>query len=241
MKLNLFLYRLENKFRRFAIEKLMQIITVCMLIVFGADMLLRLYADNPNLSINGYLSFNLALIMKGQVWRVLSFIIEYPDASNILLTLISIYFFYWVGSSLENYWGKARFNLYYIFGIVGTIIFGFILYFITKLAGFPEFGSIGNAYLNLSLFLAFATIFPNEKVYIFFVIPIKVKWLGIIDGLALTFMFIFGGWAIRVAILAAFANYLLFCGYDLIKNIKRAVAEYKWRKNNRGNGPSNFY
>jgi membrane associated rhomboid family serine protease len=229
MKLNLFLYRLENKFRRFAIDKLMQIITVCMLIVFGADLILRMYADELLISINSYLEFDRALILKGQVWRVLSFIIAYPESSNILFTLMGIYFFYWTGAKVENYWGKARFTLYYFFGIIVTIIAGLIV------------GNISNIYLNLSLFLAFCTMFPNERVLILFVIPIKVKWLGIVEAVALLALFIFGYWAIRAAIIAALANYLLFCSYDLINHIKHAIESYKWRKNNRGNGPSNFY
>ena len=224
MKLNLFLYRLENKMRRFAIDKLMQAIAICMVIVYAADLLLTMYADGQALSINYYLAFDRALIFKGQVWRVLSFIIAYPSGNTLLLTLLSIYFFYWTGSAVEGYWGKARFNLYYLFGIIGTIIAGFIV------------GGISNIYLNLSLFLAFATMFPEQRVMLFFIIPVKVKWIGIAEGVMLLFLFIVGNWYIRAAILAALANYLLFCGYDLINKIKRAYAEYKWRKNN-----NNFY
>ena len=214
--------------RKIAVEKLMQIITVCMLIVYGADLLLTMYADGMALSINTYLEFDRTLIFKGQVWRVLSFIIAYPESSNILFTLMAIYFFYWTGSKVENYWGKARFTLYYLFGIIGTIIAGFIV------------GQITNVYLNLSLFLAFCTMFPNERVLIFFVIPIKVKWLGIVEAVFIIALFIFGYWAIRASIIAALANYLLFCSYDLINHIKHAIESYKWRKGN-GGGGNNFY
>ena len=215
--------------RKIAVEKLMQIITVCMLIVYGADLLLTMYADGMALSINTYLEFDRTLIFKGQVWRVLSFIIAYPESSNILFTLMAIYFFYWTGSKVENYWGKARFTLYYLFGIIGTVIAGFIV------------GQITNVYLNLSLFLAFCTMFPNERVLIFFVIPIKVKWLGIVEAVFIIALFIFGYWAIRASIIAALANYLLFCSYDLINHIKHAIESYKWRKGNGGGGGNNFY
>ncbi len=225
MKLNLFLYKLECKIRRVAIEHLMTILSVCMLIVFAADTFLALYTDGQAAySIYSLLAFDRALIFKGQVWRVISFIFCYPDAGNIFFTLLALYFYYWVGASLDSYWGKARFNLFYLFGIVGTIIAGFII------------GYIDNMYLNLSLFLAFATMFPDVKVLIFFILPIKVKWLGILEGAALLWLFFISsflsifGWAIKAAIIAALLNYALFCGYDLIRNIKRAYEEYQWRK-----------
>ena len=224
MKLNLFLYKLENKIRRFAIERLMTVITVAMAIVFVADFIIMLYTDGEAISINYLLAFDRALIFKGQVWRVISFIFAYPQSSNILLTLLSLYFFYWSGTAVENYCGKARFTLFYLFGVIGTIIAGLIV------------GGMTNAFLNLTLFLAFATIYPEMRVMLFFIIPIKVKWLGIIEGASLLLLFIFGSWVWRAAILAAIANYLLFFGYDLISKIKRAYEDYKWQKNN-----NNYY
>lgn len=224
MKLNYLLYKLENKIRRFAVEGLMKAITICMLIVFAADFLLMMYTDGAAPSINYYLSFNRALIFKGQVWRIISFIIAYPSSSNIFLTLLSLYFFYWTGSAVESYWGKARFNLYYIFGIVGTIIAGFIV------------GSVGNVYLNLSLFLAFAAMFPEQQVLLFFFIPIKVKWIGIVEGLFIGYILVFSllvkDFATVAAIISAFINFIIFFGYDLWKKMKRAYESYKWKKNN---------
>lgn len=231
MKLNLLLYKLENKIRRFAIEGLMKAITICMLIVFAADFLLMMYSDGQLPSINYYLTFNRALIFKGQVWRVLSFIIAYPASSNVFLTLISLYFFYWTGSAVESYWRKARFNLYYLFGIIGTIIAGFIV------------GGISNVYLNLSLFLAFAAMFPNQQVLLFFFIPIKVKWIGIVEGVFIGYILILSiitrQWETVAAIIAALINFIIFFGYDLINRLKRAYENYKWRKNNGGGG--NYY
>ncbi len=226
MKLNLLLYKLENKIKRFAVEGLMKAITICMLIVFVADLMIMMYTDGQAASINSYLAFNRSLIFKGQVWRVLSFIIAYPSSSSIFLTLLSLYFFYWTGSAVENYWGKARFNLYYIFGVIGTIIAGFIV------------GGIDNVYLNLSLFLAFAAMFPEQRVLLFFFIPIKVKWIGIVEGIFIAYMLvvslIFRDFATVAAIISAFINFIIFFGYDLIGKIKRSYENYKWNKNNGG-------
>lgn len=226
MKLNLFLYKLENKIRKIAIERLMTIITVCMAIVFAADTLTALYTGGAAPSINSFLVFNRALIFKGQVWRILSFIIAYPISSNVFFTLLALYFFWWTGSSVEGYWGKARFNLYYFFGIILTIAAGFIT------------GAANNTYLNLSLFLAFATTFPEQKVLLFFFFPIKVKWIGLAEAalllLSLVTAIIYLNFSIIATITAAIINYLIFFGNDLINKIKRAYREYKWRKNNGG-------
>ena len=220
MKLNLLLYKLENKIRRFSIEKLMQIISVVMLAVFAVDTVLALSTDGQALSLNAWLSFDRNMIMRGQVWRIISFIFVYPTGSNVLFTLLGIYFFYWTGNAVEGYWGKARFNLYYLFGIIGTIVAGFIV------------GYIDNLYLNLSIFLAFATMFPDTQVMLFFIIPIKVKWLGIAEGVLLALLFIIGSWADRAAIIAAILNFLLFFGSELINRTKGIYRDYKWRNNN---------
>ncbi|MBR2473957.1 MAG: hypothetical protein IKB51_02885 [Clostridia bacterium] len=220
MKLNLFLYKLENKIRKIAIEKLMQMISVAMLIVFAVDTVLMFASDGQAISLNALLAFDRAAIFRGQVWRIVSFIFVYPASTNLLFTLLALYFYYWTGTAVEGYWGKARFNLYYLFGIIGTLIAGFIV------------GYIDNMYLNLSIFLAFSAMFPETKVLLFFFIPVKVKWIGIAEGALLLLLFILGSWADRAAILAAILNFLLFFGYDLINRIKRAYQDYKWRKNN---------
>lgn len=220
MKLNYFLYKLENKIRKIAIEKLMQIISVAMLIVFAVDTVMMLASDGMAISLNALLSFDRAAIFRGQVWRIITFIFVYPASGNMIFTLLALYFYYWTGTAVEGYWGKARFNLYYLFGIIGTLIAGFIV------------GYIDNMYLNLSIFLAFAAMFPETRVLLLFFIPVKVKWIGIAEGVLLLLLFILGSWADRAAILAAILNFLLFFGYDLINRIKRSYQDYKWRKQN---------
>ena len=217
MKLNLWLYKLENKISKIAIEKLMSIITVSMVFVWAADLVLSLL--DYEVSLYGMLYFNRSLIFSGQVWRLITFLFLYPSTSNIIFTGLAIYFYWWVGNSLEQYMGKARFNLFYFFGVIGSIVAGLIV------------GSIDNMFLNLSLFLAFATLFPETKVLLFFFIPVKVKWLGMFEGALLFIMFIFGSWADRAANIAAIANYLIFFGPRLWYDTKRWYTEYKYRKN----------
>jgi len=217
MKFNLWLYRLENKIARFAIERLMSIITVAMSIVFVMDILL-FYMSDANAFITSWLYFDRAAIFRGEVWRILTFLFVYPEGSNILLSILGIYFYWWSGNAVEGHLGKARFNLYYLFGVIGSILAGLMV------------GSMTNSFLNLSIFLAFATMFPDVRVMLFFIIPVKVKWLGLAEGILLILMIVISPLYQKVAILVAILNYLLFFGQDLIRIIKNTYREYKWRK-----------
>lgn len=219
MKLNLWLYRLENKISRFAIERLMSIVTVAMTIVFVMDMLL-MYSTDAAAYITSWLGFDRAAIFRGEVWRIITFLFVYPSGSNILFTILGIYFFYWSGNAVENRLGKARFNLYYLFGVLGSIIAGLML------------GYIENTYLNLTIFLAFAVLYPELKVMIFFIIPIKVKWLGLFEGVMLILLLAVSNPYAKVAILVAILNFLLFFGQDLIRIVKNTYREFKWRNGN---------
>jgi len=219
MKLNLWLYRLENKISRFAIERLMSIVTVAMSIVFVMDMLL-MYSTDAAEFITSWLEFDRAAIFRGEVWRIITFLFLYPSGINIVFTILAIYFFYWSGNAVEGRLGKARFNLYYLFGVLGSIIAGLML------------GYISNTYLNLTIFLAFAVLYPDLKVMIFFIIPIKVKWLGLFEGIMLILLLITSNLYVKVAILVAILNFLLFFGQDLITIVKNTYREFKWRNGN---------
>lgn len=195
----------------------MSIITVSMVFVWAADLVLSF--TGYEVSLYGMLYFDRGLIFSGQVWRVITFLFLYPSATNPIFTGLAIYFYWWVGSSLEQYMGKARFNLFYFFGVIGSIIAGLIV------------GGMDNFFLNISLFLAFAVLFPETKVLLFFFIPVKIKWLGMLDGFILLVYLILGTWVDRAAILAAIASFLLFFGPRLWYDTKRWYTEYKYRKN----------
>ena len=90
-------------------------------------------------------------------------------------------------------------------------------------------GFATNMYLNLSLFLAFAIIYPNFQVRLFFIIPVKMKWLAIANAVLLGFMFINDSWAGRVVLLVSLANIILFFGKDFINGIKHRDRRRQWR------------
>ena len=198
------LNKLERKFGKYAIPNLMSIIVFGMAIVFAIDTFI-----NPDYEVNfsSLLMFNLYQILHGQVWRLITFIFIPPNAS--LLFAVFVLYFYWsIGTSLEAHWGAFRFNFFYGIGILCNIIAGCITGFATS------------SYLNLVLFLAYAMLYPNERILLFFCIPIKIKWLAWIDAILLTVSFIFGTWTDRIVLLFSVGNFLIFFARDLFMYTK---------------------
>ncbi|MEG1683289.1 MAG: rhomboid family intramembrane serine protease [Oscillospiraceae bacterium] len=155
---------------RFGIPNLMKYIVGGNLLVY------LLYALSDYQAIQ-FLTFDLAHLLKGEIWRLFTFIFV-PDDFGILFLLLSLYFYYFIGNILEREWGTAKFTLYYVSGVVLTLL-GTIL--TSLLTGFSMPIS-GTAYINLSMFFAFAVLYPDMQVLLFFIIPLKMKWLAWLDG-----------------------------------------------------------
>ncbi|MEO7113858.1 MAG: rhomboid family intramembrane serine protease [Polyangiaceae bacterium] len=150
------------------------------------------------------LTLDLPAVRAGQVWRLITYLFL-PQATSPIWELLSLYWLWIVGSNLEQEWGSFKFNVYYFFGMLGTTI-----------AAWLSGGAVGNIWLNSSLFLAFATVFPEYEIFLFFVLRIKVKWLGLLSAGLLIFEFAMGSWSSRAAITAAMINYFLFFGGTLV-------------------------
>lgn len=171
----------------------------------------------PEMPLSIYIYFNRELIFAGQWWRVLTWIFI-PETTSPIWIIFSLYFYYLIGSGLEHQWGSFKFNIYYLVGIIGTIIAGFIA------------GGINNTFLYYSMFFAFAVLYPNFQVRLFFFIPLKIKWLALVDLVFFILMFIMGGWADRAAIIAAMANFILFFYEDFFKFTKNQIYYFKhWK------------
>ena len=164
-----FLDKLEKKFGKYAIKNLMYYII--MLYALGFVIMLV----KPEIYTN-FLSLNAPAILSGQVWRIFTYII-YPPTGSLITILISLYFYYVVGSLLERQWGTFRFNLYFFTGVLLHAIAAIVCYLVWGMVL-----EMGTYYLNLSMFFAFAAMFPNMQVLFMWLIPIKMKWLAYIDG-----------------------------------------------------------
>lgn len=158
---------------RFGIPNLM------LYIVIGNAAVYLLYMlTGYDMSKLAFLNFNLSGLLHGEIWRIVTYIFV-PDYGGIFWMLVALYFYYWIGSTLERQWGTVKFNLYYFSGVLLTVV-GTIL--ASLISGQYGLTVSGTAYINLSMFLAFALLFPDTQVLLFFIIPIKMKWLAIVDG-----------------------------------------------------------
>ena len=191
---------------RFGIPNLMRVIVIGNVAVYVL-MLLTQANDANALS---FLTFNLNALLHGEVWRLVTFVFV-PAYSSPFALLISLYFYYWIGSTLERQWGKAKFNLYYISGALLTVL-GVVL--ASLITGNPYLTAAGTGYVNLSMFFAFAFLFPDTTVLLFFILPVKMKWLAYLDGALFAFDIIKAigahNWAGVVLPIVALLNFAVF-------------------------------
>ena len=196
------LTKLERKIGKYAVKNLMLYVTV----LYAAGLIINIY--DP-LFYFQYLSLDIARILHGEVWRLITFIV-YPPSDNLFFALIMGYMFYSIGVTLERIWGSFKFNVYFISGILFHIIGAFIVYFIWHNSSMY----ITTDYLNWSLFFAFAATFPDMQFLLFFLIPVKAKVLGIIDGVLFAVSFVMaivsGNWATAVMIIMCILNFIIF-------------------------------
>lgn len=185
---------------RFGIPNLM------LIIVFGNVAIWLLMQMDTTGQAYQMLRFSGQGILHGQIWRILTFVFL-PGESNLLWLAISLYFYYWIGSSLEREWGCGKFTIYYLSGMLLTAIYGVLLSLLLK-----QDVVVNTTYLNLSLFFAFATLFPDVQVLLFFIIPLKVKWLAYIDAALFVLSVITLRFPVNLLPVVAVLNYLVFCG-----------------------------
>lgn len=195
-----FLNKLERKFGRYAIKNL----SMYLIILYVAGAVISILGNEMDFY-GTFLALNPYMILHGQVWRLFSFLIATPS-TNLIFLIFVLLCYYSICRELEYLWGDFRFNLYILTGVLGTILAAFILYFVT---GSPYI-SMDTYYINLSLFLAYAASFPEARFYIYGIIPVKAKWLGILDGVYLAACFLLGDMVTKTMIVVSLMNFLLF-------------------------------
>ena len=151
------------------------------------------------------------LVLQGQIWRLVTFIFI-PNSSNPFYLLLGCYFYFWIGQMLEREWGTAKFSLFYLCGVVLSAVYGMIAGLLTVHGFVFSFANI--YYVNLSIFLIIATYYGEMQVLLFFVVPIKMKWMAIVD-VVLVLMdavpwFRAGIWAMGLAFIPSIVNYFIF-------------------------------
>lgn len=195
------------------IRNLINIIIAAMAAVYVAD----LFAPTLGFYLSGYLAFDRAAILRGQIWRLVTFVITPPNTS-MLFIVMQLLFIHFTGQMLQRHWGTLRFNLFYFTGMIGSLIAGLITGYATSY------------YVNLSMFLAVAILYPTMQVNFYGIFPIRMKWLALIDLLFLLPGLINGTWGERIAIIVSLANVALFFYDRFIRGIKEAKRRYEWKK-----------
>ncbi len=202
-RFNRFCYRNRDK----GIPNLMLYITIGTAIVYFLRWI------DPSNMLSYWLYFDRSLIVRGQIWRLITFPLVY-SSSNLFWTVLMLFCYYSLGQAIENLWGTLRFNLFYFTGMVMMDVFCMI------------FSGYASAYyLNLSLFLAYATLYPKAQFTLFFIIPIPAWVLAVIDLLLLA-MGLFYPFPHNLFPVIAVANYFLFFGKDWVN-----IFPTSWRIN----------
>ena len=201
-----FIDKLERKFGRFGIPNLTIYMIVCYVIGYA------LMIVNPG--ILNWLSLEPAYILRGQVWRLVTWVLYPPSTSGVLWFAIAVLFFYYpIGTSLERTIGTFKYTLYILSGVIFTILGAFILYFL--LGGNVLVGNVFSTYyISLSTFLAYAMCYPDMQVLLMFIIPVKMKWMAIFYVVIVVYEMIqyimAGAWYLVIPILASLLNFIIF-------------------------------
>lgn len=232
-----FLNNLERKFGKFAISNLM------LYIMMGQTIILAFTTLTHSTALLELLYFNPLLIVKGQIWRLVSFVFI-PNTFSLIYFMFAAFLYYSIGSTLERSWGEFKFNLYYlsgmIFNMLGLLIVQLISYKGDYLGNLFYASNAMNitVYLNLSLFLAYAALYPDVQFLLYMIIPVKVKYLAFLDMLLLTFEFINGNMSNRVLIILSLLNFLIFFGGSLLgRRPTSTQKQFKAQKKELKKGP----
>jgi hypothetical protein len=193
--------RLERKWGHLAIPNLTSLL-------IGGQVLVFIFTYvNPQYA--GLFSLHGAAILQGQWWRLATFLLE-PISRDLIFVIFAWYLYYIYGTALEVEWGAFRYMVYVLTSYLATVLLAFI---------FPDV-VFTNAYLYLSLFLAFAYLFPNFELQLLFIIPVKIKWLAVLAWITIAGSVLVGSIPTKVLAVVGLANFALFFGQSVLTNWK---------------------
>jgi hypothetical protein len=217
---------LERRLRRFAMPNITAYLAGFQAALWVLAMILP-PQQQAALIFDGFL-LDPARVRQGEVWRLVTFVFLPPGFG--ILAIFGIYLFWLMGTALEGQWGTVRYNLYLLISVLATIAAAFLL---------PNGGPATNAFIDTSVFLAFAFLYPDFTLSIYFILPIRIKWLALITWIWYGVELTFGDWSRRAYVLAAVSNFLLFFGGDIYRRMRsgRRRMETAFRKVTEGDKP----
>ena len=207
--------RLERKYGRFCIPNLISFIVGGQILVYAIELFVNQF-------VSSYLGLSRGLLLMGQVWRLITFVFIPFSGGGPLSVILGIYFTWFIGSALEKEWGDFRFNLYFLLGMAGTAL------------GCLVTGIPADTYcLSLSLLLAFAMLYPEVQVLLFFVIPVRVKYFGLFAAAMWLFSFLTAGWLYKASYLLSMLGFVLFFGPQALRSVRAWIRREQWKRKNR--------
>ena len=213
--MNNWLNQLERRYGRFGIPNLTNILVAGQILVFAIELFL-----------NSMITVDLALsrffLLQGQIWRVITFVFIPFSGGSILSVVLGIYFTWFVGTALEKEWGDFRYTLYFLLGMVGTVLACLLT------------GVTASTYCrSLSLLLAFAMLYPEVQLLLFFVIPIRVKYFGFFAAAMWVFGFLSAPMSEKVSYLLSMLNVWVFFGPMAYRSVRAWIRREQWKRRNR--------
>ena len=196
-----FLDKLERRIGFIAIPGLIRAIVTLSVLVFVLVYL--------NKGFDSYLALDIGRIRSGEVWRLITYIFV-PQMSHPLLVLMAVWFLWYIGGKLEEAWGAFRLTLYFLVGMIGTTA-----------AALVSGSQFSNQMLFTTIFFAFAHFYPEDVIYLFFILPVKIKWLAWVYAALLLLAFVTQTNSYRLALVAALSNYLIFFGPEAIQRFRQ--------------------
>ncbi len=242
--MNTFLNKVERRFGRYAVPQLTKFIILTYIIGY----LFYFMQALTHMNVLALIYLSPRLILKGQVWRLFTWVFMPPTAPDIF-TVIMLFFYYQIGTALEQTWGDFRYNLYIFSGLLFMLIGAFVLYGF----GINVDGMFTTYYITMSIFLAFAACYPNMQVMLYFLIPLKIKYLAFLDVALIAVNAIHATVPERLAIVFSMLNFVIFFfttrNYKSIspaermrkEKFKRAYNRGPYYKGNSSQGGSGFF
>jgi hypothetical protein len=206
------LARLDRKFGRYAVPNLTIFLIAGQVLAYIAN---SIPADGPRATVLENIRLMPDKVMQGEWWRLLTFLFD-PPVTNIFFAFFFWYLFYLMGTTLESVWGNFRYNVYLAIGYFASIALAIFFWFTFRVPG----QTASNAFLYGSVFLAFARLYPDFELLLFFILPVKIKWLALLTWIGYAWTFMTGDWLARLMVVAAVLNYLLFFGRDIWQNAR---------------------
>lgn len=213
--MNNWLDKLERKYGRFAIPNLTNILVAGQILVLAVELFVNRY-------ITSYLALSRFYVLQGQIWRLITFVFIPFSGGSILSIVLGLYFTWFVGNALEKQWGDFRFGLYFLLGMLGTILSSLL------------FGGVASTYcLSLSLLLAFAALYPEVQLLLFYILPVRAKYIGIFSAALWVLSFLGASMPGKAELLLDMLNVWVFFGPQAWRSVRAWVRREQWKRKNR--------